>query len=988
MPGQRPVHVVFVHGLFSPAGTWTPFTRLIEADPDLAGFVTIHFFEHQSPRAGLRTDRRIPEIDDPADQLHTFMSASMSDAESIVVVTHSQGGLIVQRMLARTLANGEGRDLARIKRIVMFACPNSGSEFILSLPKVAGILQNLKESHLQQITQEVSDTQRTVLQHVINARDCSDTECCIPVAVYGGASDGIAPSSELTSAFPLSGIIEADHLSIVRPANRDSKAFRDLKTELMAATAAGGRRAPGGQAGAQQAAAGDSPAERLANISITPPYGLRDGQLQGREVLITSIMSGAAKPSVHILAGLGGSGKSRLALEIAFRAQAQGWQVWWVSVPRINSGMREVASQLGAAESQVERAWHGAASATDLVWRFLNASTQPWLLILDNADEPTVLSPSDAQVRDGTGWLRAPATGNGMVIVTSRDRNLATWGTWSTVHHVPPLAADDGAWMLTDLLGGYQAGTFEQAKRLSAELGGLPLALRAAADYLKSVINAKVWHGEGGIRDFDAYRAAVKERFGSPLSTRSRDLDEPIGFEIMRNVSGISLELLARRGLTQAAPLLKLFACLNITPIPYHVILDSTLLAESPLFSEFTALQRPTVLSGLEDLGLVNLHAIAGVDDPDLAHVLSLHPVVHGILRGDEDVQSRRADYYGLSVRMLLSATDGFDPDLPENWVIWGITAPHCLEAAKAVALGTPPLADRVLIGSALELARRTARYLIITGLLTPAHDLVVSLIDNCRSFGLQENDVEILGLRHERARIALERGDPKAAEAQLRRIISQRGRLLSEKHPDTLASRHKLAKAILEQGRFAEAEPLLRAIVQAERYVRGPEHSDTMVVRHSLARAILAQGRTAEAESEIRDILRVRALHWSATNPETLFARQTLARALLEQGKIAGAEAEVRAALREAADRPDAPIVLTLRFTQTTVLLWQGRVPEAIADLTELLADRVRVLGASHPETLRTEQTLEQLRAEQALARTRDETPHVLPKPDTDPSD
>jgi len=185
----------------------------------------------------------------------------------------------------------------------------------------------------------------------------------------------------------------------------------------------------------------------------------------------------------------------------------------------------------------------------------------------------------------------------------------------------------------------------------------------------------------------------------------------------------------------------------------------------------------------------------------------------------------------------------------------------------------------------------------------------------------------------------------------------------LGENHADTLASRHKLAKAILEQGRWAEAEPLLRSIVLAENRVRGPEHSDTMVVRHSLARAILALERAAEAEVMIRDILEVRNRIWSSTTPETLFVRQTLARSLLEQGKPDDAEFEVRDALREAAERPDAPEVMSLRHTLTTVLLMQGRVPEAVADLTELLADRRKVLGPTHPETERTSRLLARAR-------------------------
>jgi triacylglycerol esterase/lipase EstA (alpha/beta hydrolase family) len=968
MPATRAIDVVFVHGLFSSGEVWKPFKQLIAGDPDLADFANIHCFEYDSPFIRLRLDRRIAETDDIADLLRTYLSTELRDAESIVLVTHSQGGLVVQRFLARALRRGEGRDLARIKRILMYACPNSGSEFLLSVRKLAKLWRNPQERHLRPFDRAVVETQQTLLRAIVNAHGCTDTECHIPIAAYGGMSDKIVPPSVSTWVFPLSGVVEGDHFSVVRPASRDASSYRVLKATLMAAAS---------PEDAASATLIEASTERQGRVSVAPPYGLRDAPLQGRASLIASIMSSNEKSKVHVLAGLGGSGKSRLALEIAYRAQQEGWQVWWVLMTRINSCMREVANQLGAPDSQVERAWRGAGSATDLVWRFLNANPEPWLLIFDNADDPQMLGPLNSPVSDGTGWLRKPATSNGMIIVTSRDRNEATWGPWSVVHPVLPLEVDDGASMLMEHVGSV-GGTNEQARLLSAELGGLPLALRAAAEYVKSVINTKVWQGQETIRDFEGYRAAVRRRFESPPGAYSHDLNEPMGLEIIQEVSDLSLKLLAHRGLTQAAPLLKLFACLNIAPIPYHILLNSDVLAESSLFTEFTAKQRLTVLDGLADLGLVEPYVIRGIDDPNLSHVLSLHPVFHGILRSDEDVQQRRTDYYGLNVRMLLAATHDFDPDYPENWEIWNIIAPHSIEVSRTSLLGAPQLGDPRVIGMALELARQTSRYLIVTGLLGPAHDFVLPIVAECQSFGFQQDDREILALRHEKARIALERGDPKAAEAELRQVIAGREQILGENDPDTLASGHKLAKAILEQGRWAEAEPLLRSIVLAENKVRGPEHSDTMVVRHSLARAILALKRAPEAEAMIRDILQVRNRIWSPATPETLFVRQTLARSLLEQGKWDEAEFEVRDALLEAAELPDAPVVLSLRHTLTTVLLMQGRVPEAVVDLTELLADRCQVLGPTHPETERTRRL---------LATTRAAIPDHPPEPDMPPS-
>ncbi|WP_344447461.1 esterase/lipase family protein, partial [Kitasatospora nipponensis] len=95
------LHVVFVHGLFSSGKVWAEFEQLLLADPELAGAVTVHRFQYESPVLRTRVHRRIPETDDIADRLRTYLSTELRHAEAVVLVTHSQGGLVVQRFLAR-----------------------------------------------------------------------------------------------------------------------------------------------------------------------------------------------------------------------------------------------------------------------------------------------------------------------------------------------------------------------------------------------------------------------------------------------------------------------------------------------------------------------------------------------------------------------------------------------------------------------------------------------------------------------------------------------------------------------------------------------------------------------------------------------------------------------------------------------------------------------------------------------------------------------
>jgi pimeloyl-ACP methyl ester carboxylesterase len=960
MAAPQPIHVVFVHGFNSSADMWKSFTELIAGDPELSTFVTTSTFEYESKILNVNLVKRIAEIDDIADMLITDYRTKLRESSRIVFVAHSEGGLVVQRFLARMLRNADGRALARIVRIVMFGCPNAGSEFFLKTRKILGIaIRNPQERELRPLVRAVVEAQQLVLNSIVNARTTSETECHIPIVAYGGASDGVVPPETSRWVFQQGGIVAGDHSSMVRPQSRDAQSYQALREELN--TAARPLEETGGSTA-------DGLGDQAGPVTVAPPFGSRDTELRGRDRLISLIITDQTT-KVHVLAGPGGSGKSRLALEIAYRLQRQGWLVWWVSVIRVNSCMREVANQLGAPESELERAWRGAGSPTDLVWNLLNASKHKWLLVFDNADNAQELGPATGRVSDGTGWLRQPASA-GMVLVTTRDSNEATWGRWTAMNAVAPLDDNDGASLLMEIVG-TGGGTYVQARELSAQLGGLPLALRGAADYLKSVRSKKVWQGEAAIRDFDSYREAVRYRFESPATVRRRGPEETLGLGHMQEVLALSLDLLAQRGLTQAAPLLKLLACLNITPIPYYVLLTDELLAESPLFENFTA-SAHEVLEGLTDLGLVEPSVLPGVESDQLSHVLTLHPVVHGIMRGDDDVRDRRPDYYGLDVRLMRSAIASWDPDYPESWDIWYLIAPHAVEVTKAVLLGDSPIADSRLISETLGLARLTLRYLIVAGLLQAAEDLAIPVIEGCASFGFSKDDPEILALRHEKARIFLEAGEPGAAEDELKEVIRGREQSLGAKHHDTLASGHKLAKAILEQGRWAEAEALLHSIVESEQTVRGPEHPDTMVVRHSLARAILAQDRAAEAEVMIRDILQVRNRIWPPATQETLFVRQTLARCLVQQERGNEAEQVVRDAIQDAAAHPATAVALGLRYVLALALLLQeGRTEEVIPELTALVPDMSRALGPTHPDTTR---------ARDLLDRTRKDIPMPLP--------
>lgn len=718
----------------------------------------------------------------------------------------------------------------------------------------------------------------------------------------------------------------------------------------------------------------DRPRDRPGNVSVEPPFGRIDLPLRGRDELVSKIWPPAADPAsgrgaVHVLYGLGGCGKSLVALEIARRARSAGQAVWWVSATGrtlIGASMREIAGRLGAPATQLEHAWSGVGRLpTEVVWDLLNAADQPWLLVFDNADDPRLLAPDGGRVTDGNGWVRQPWNATGMVVVTTRDGNRHTWGSWTARHPVRPLPADAAARVLLDVAGD-RAGTWEQARRLATRLGGLPLALRGAGRYLELVTREPVLPDRSAIRTFGGYREALDRRSADPGTGRAAaDHPDRHGLQLVHESFGPSLELLAERGPAPAVALLRVLACLAHEPVPFAALLDPDRLSASPLFPTLGGDQVRDALDALSDLAFVESARLQGVADPAYADVRTLHPLVRDMVREHEAVHRHRPVFDALVMNLLEGAASGVDPDDPNNWSRWSVLGPQCAGTVlDYVSSGHRTVREPPTLRQAVDLVRLTARYVLAIGQPRECEIFLNRCLRAIAISAIEVDETQALALRHELGRTALEQGRLPEAEHELRQVIAARDRLLGPGHPDTLASRHKLARAIMEQRRWDVAEAELQGIVAGEERVRGSEHPDTLTIRHSLARAVLAQGRSTEAEQDLRAILDVWLARSGEEHPETVGIRNSLARALMAQGRHAEAGAELgvvfeRASPERFASRPE---MLRARRTHARLRRARGDVAGAVEELRSLVADRREILGDNHPDTVDTIDELSEL--------------------------
>src|SRR5262249_15182427 len=175
----------------------------------------------------------------------------------------------------------------------------------------------------------------------------------------------------------------------------------------------------------------------------------------------------AAEPSCHVQAlfGLGGVGKTQVAVEYAYRHRADYEAGVWARAAAPARPAAESA-RLAVELALIAQPSGDAAADAGRALRELRGPRRR-LLVLDNA-------PDEASVQD---WL--PVGGGCHALITSR------YSTWSaTVHGVGVDVLERGPAIDLLLRGGGladAAGQAEAAARVAEELGFLPLALEQAA---------------------------------------------------------------------------------------------------------------------------------------------------------------------------------------------------------------------------------------------------------------------------------------------------------------------------------------------------------------------------------------------------------------------------------------------------------------------------------------------------------------------------
>jgi tetratricopeptide (TPR) repeat protein len=614
---------------------------------------------------------------------------------------------------------------------------------------------------------------------------------------------------------------------------------------------------------------------------------------EGRTEALDTLAAALAARGGAAVFGLGGVGKSELALQYAHAHRADYPLVWWITATdaaQVEAGLAGLAGRLCPVVAVAGTTADAAAWATG----WLQAHDR-WLLILDNVEDAADIEPLLGQA-DG-----------GKVIVTSRRE--ADWARLAEPVRLDVLDPAAAAQVLVARAG--QGSPADPAAGIAEELGFLPLALSQAAAYI------------------------VQQRI-----TCAAYLDS-----LRRNPARMHA---APGAGADAQPTVARLWDLHITAIrdtnPDAVRLLSVLAWYAP-----DAIPRVMLGGGApredtdEALGLLASYSMIALT----AETVSIHRLLQAV------ILSRPADTAGDARSLRDTALDWLNTVIPPDqtasmagWPLLRALVPH----AEALASHFPPGDRPGTLGGVLH---EIALFLNSQGDYVRALVLRQSALAIAEATLGPDHPHTALALAH---LAGTYRALGRAADALplLERALAITEAALGPDHSTFAKRLENLAAAYSHLGRAADALPLQQRALAITEAALGPDHPDTAIELNNLALTYRELGRAADALPLQQRALAIAEAALGPDHPDTAVALDNLALTYRELGQASDALPLHRRALAiaEAVLGPDHPDTASRMGNLAGVYRELGRAADALPLQERVLAIAEKALGPDHPTT------------------------------------
>ena len=727
----------------------------------------------------------------------------------------------------------------------------------------------------------------------------------------------------------------------------------------------------------------------------------------GREDILHEIdeaLSNGSSPHYAVLQGMGGQGKTQVALEYCHRKRNNPYSaIFWVDATTQDTVERSFASISEHIKRRTDNLLDVKARVAFVLKTFTSWTVQ-WLMVFDNYDN-TAAFPN---IQDFI-----PQSEFGAILVTSRhpDSSVLVINQSSRFIKLSGLDENDAVALLIQQSQTKEAVATD-AKKIVERLGCHPLALTQAGAYIKK---RKLRLS----KFMDHYKRRKKIILEStPLLSQYRKRLGNAEEETSLNVF-TTWELSFRQLQSEAfedgveAKLLTLLAYFNEKDISEQLfaifnankeqILKSTKLTlwlkafvssetdqwDSDFFGD--------VLLRLSDSSLLQAFA-RGLDG---FYHASLHPLIKDWIRLRTDKSASQENTYVASMlvsKILINTWQKEHFDLP--LLAKQDIASHIIaldESYQEFFIPQPFIPSNQKIFDEFRISQFWfAKFLLTTGSYHLSEIMYQRLnVQNEKILGLEHpstlhnmsglastyrnqgrwkeaNELEVqvmetclrvLGLEHldtltsiaNLASTFSTRGRWKEAEELLLQVMETSSRVLGLEHHVTLTSMANLASIYRNQGRWKEAEDLNVKVVEMSSRVLGLEHPDTLTSMANLALTYRNQGRWKEAEELFVKVMETSSSVLGLEHPFTLTSVGNLASTFENQGRWKEAE-ELELQGVETSSRVlglEHPDTLASMANLASTYRNQGRWTEAEELFVQVMATRKRVLGLKHPDTL-----------------------------------
>ena len=688
-----------------------------------------------------------------------------------------------------------------------------------------------------------------------------------------------------------------------------------------------------------------------------PFFTGRDHILDQLHTLLTNEPTSAALTPSVALSGLGGIGKTQLALEYAYQHRSAYTAVLWVeseTQASLTTSFVRIAGFLTLSEQTEE----DQSKIVAAVLRWLHQQKR-WLLVFDNVEDLALIKPF------------LPANDWGAVLLTTR---LQALGTLAQRVDLSPLTHLEGYNFLlarTNRLrqhGGH-ATTHSQekaaAQAIVTEMGGLPLALEQAAAYIDATGCS-----------FSLYLHRLQNMQHDLLNRHELSSDHPLS---VSQTFIIAFEQVGQRN-QLAIELLRVCAMLQAEAIPEELFI----VGAAHMGAQFEALSTNLVHF---DQALAVLRRLSLVQRQVETRTLSLHRLVQAVVRQQMSKQEQI-----VWLRRVIAAINTAIPEEPyEAWSQCERLLPHLLACAtmlsdqqggcnlgKVLRKAADYLRERIQYEQAESLYKRALRIWeqenppdhregmhALNGLAGLCYERAQfeqaeALYQRAWSIGERvlgavhcEGATSLNGL----ATVSLRKGKYERAEKLYQQALHMRKQIWGSEHPDVAASLNNLAYLNATLGKHEQAEQFYQQAVRIYQQALGVDHPLVAYPLHGMAHLYAMQEKYEQAEPLYQQAGHIYERALGAEHPLVAYSLNDLAKIYTEQNRYEEGETLYLQAAQiwEQAWGPEHLLIADVFDHLAGLYIKQGKDEKAEPLYQQALCIREQHLGRQHPETAET---------------------------------